>query len=237
MSLVDNLTQLHALQKVDTQIYQREQALKALDSGDALKATAISVMKRYDVVNAELQKLEATQRDRELELKTVEQKRAVVHEKLYSGRVNNPKELGDLQKDEEMIDGQISHLEDALLEVMERVEEARGRQVTLADELATAKRRWKETVTRTQTETARLQQELAALRPERVQKAEQVDKVLLRRYDEIRQRREGLGMVVTANDTCPGCHVKLTSQELNRLRAGEELTLCENCGRIVVYMP
>lgn len=237
MALTDELAKLHDLQKIDYEIYQREQTLKALDSGETSKQEAINLLKRHDAAAADAQKAEAAQRNSELELKGVESKRAAVHEKLYSGRVTNPKELGDLQKDEEMLDVQIGGLEEKLLELMDKVEAAKTVETTLAGELSAAKRRWQQTVAHTQTETTRLQQELTALRPERQRLSALVtDKALLSRYDGIRQRHAGIGLAVTQNNLCPACHVTLNSQVLNRLHEGIELTTCENCGRILAWL-
>lgn len=233
VTLVDELAKLHDLQKIDTHIYQREQALKALDNGETLKQQAINLMRRYDIAAAALRKQETDQRDAELALKSLETKKATVHEKLYSGRVTNPKELGDLEKDEVMIAGQVGHQEEVLLELMDRAEAAKTQESALAAELNAAKRKFNETRTHLQTETARLQKEIADLRPQRERLAALVEKPLLRRYDEIRKSREGIGMAVTNSDICPICHVKLTPQTLLNLREGEEVTLCDNCGRIL----
>ncbi len=237
MALTDELAHLHELQQVDYQLYQREQALKALDSGEALKQHAIEVMKRHDQALAALRTLEAEQRDGELALQTLESKKKTVHDKLYSGKVTNPKELGDLEKDEEMLANQVGHQEEVLLELMDRVEVAGTHEAALNAALDTAKRKWKETVAHTQAETARLQREIAALRPERERLAARVDKPLLRRYDEIRKARAGIGMAATGNNLCPICHVTLTPQTLERLREGEELTFCDNCGRMLLWKP
>ena len=233
MTLADDLAQLHDLQKVDTQIYQREQALKALDSGETAKQQAINIMKRHDTAAVALRKVEAEQRDAELALKTLEDKKAAVHQKLYGGRVSNPKELGDLEKDEAMLANQVGHQEEILLELMDRAEAAKVQESALAAELDTAKRKWKEIVTHTQAEIARLQREIAELRPERERLAAQVEKPLLRRYDEIRNSREGIGLAVTDSDLCSVCHVKLTPHSQMLLREGEELTFCDNCGRML----
>ncbi|HEY3379536.1 MAG TPA: C4-type zinc ribbon domain-containing protein [Armatimonadota bacterium] len=235
MALDDELVKLLDVQQIDSQIYQREQKLKALDSGESLKQNAIKILQQHDAAVTKRQQLEAEQRDKELALKTVEQKRDTVHEKLYSGRVNNPKELGDLQADEEMLNAQISDLEGPLLDLMDQAEQARNAETLLAESLSSAKRAWKDTVARTQAETKRLQQEIADLRPERQRLAALVDPMLLRRYDDIRSRREGLGLVATGNDTCPGCHIKLTARVLESMRANEELTQCENCSRILLW--
>lgn len=236
MELAEELAKLHEVQKLDTKIYQREQAISALDSGEGLKATAIGLLKQSDSAKTVLQKAETALRLRELELKGLEQKRAEVHEKLYSGRVNNPKELGDLQKDEEMLDAQVGRLEEDVLLLMEQAERARATESTLADQVSDAKHLWKQTVEHTQAELQRLQREIAILRPERARRAALVEKNLLRRYDEIRERREGIGMAVTGNDACPICHVKLTPQTLLNLREGEALTYCDNCARILALV-
>lgn len=235
MDLRAELAKLHALQQIDYQLYQREQALKGLDSGETRKAEAIALLKRHDTATAALQKATASQQDLELAVKSLETKRATVHHKLYSGRVTNPKELGDLQKDEEMIDAQIGQQEERLLEAMDVTEAAKKTADALAAALSVAKKRWQDIMAKTKAETARLTHEIAALQPLRAERAAVVDRTLLRRYDEIRSRREGVGMAVTGNDSCPACHIKLTTQVINRLRAAEELTLCDNCGRILAW--
>lgn len=236
MALVEELAKLVDLQKVDVQIYQRMQALKELDTGEQLKQQAIAVLKRHDAATEALRKLEAAQKDEELSLKSIEDKRNTVHDKLYSGRVNNPKELGDLEKDEEMLKTQIGRHEETLLGLMDQVEDARTQTAALASELDSAKRRWKETVARTQAEMARLQREIAALQQERERLAARVeDRMLLRRYDDLRKAKEGVGLAAITHDMCSACHVKLTPQTLERLREGEELTVCDNCGRLLAW--
>jgi predicted nucleic acid-binding Zn-ribbon protein len=237
VALVDELIKLHDVQKIDTQIYQREQAILALDSGDSLKREAIALIKRADVAISTRQKLAAELHLQELALKSVEAKRDTEHERLYSGRVTNPKELRDMQHDEENLNLQISELEEPILDLMDRVEQAKILEATLAGQVSVAKRRWKETVAHTQVETERLRAEIAALRPERETRSAMVATPLLRRYDDIRLQREGIGFAVTYTDSCPACHIKLTVHFMRLLRAGEELLCCENCGRILAWLP
>lgn len=233
MELACELDKLHEVQKLDYQLYQREQAIKALDNGEIQKQAAISLLKQLDVASEKRQQLHTTLRAHELALKSVEDKRDSVHEKLYSGRIHNPKELGDLQLDENSLNAHISDLEGPLLEIMEQFEGATQIENELTEKLNVAKKRWKATVLHTQQETARLSGEIADLRPLRDEKAQLVDKTLLRRYDDIRSRREGVGMAITASDNCPGCHIKLTPRLILLLQEQVELALCENCGRIL----
>ena len=233
MELASELDKLHEVQKLDYQIYQREQAIKAQDDGELLKQAAIAIIKQLDVASEKRKQLHTTLRDQELALKSVEDKRDSVHEKLYSGRIHNPKELGDLQLDEDSLNTHISDLEGPLLEIMEQFEAATKSENELSEKLNAAKKRWKTTLLHTQQETTRLNDEIAELLPQRAEKALLVDKSLLRRYDDIRSRREGIGMVVTASDICPACHITLTPRLILLLREQVEMVLCENCGRIL----
>jgi hypothetical protein len=90
-------------------------------------------------------------------------------------------------------------------------------------------------VLHSQSESVRLRKELDALRPERERLAAKIEKPLLRRYEDIRNTRNGIGMVVTGNDMCPVCHMKITPHTLLLLREGEEMTFCDNCGRILAW--
>ncbi len=111
-----------------------------------------------------------------------------------------------------MMDAQVSQVEEVVLELMEQAEDARTTEARLHGEFDAAKRKWQEVMAHTQAETARLQQEIAVLRPQREQHRGAVEKPMFRRYDEIRQRHEGIGLAVTASDICPACHMKLTPQ-------------------------
>lgn len=233
MSLFDELAKLRDLQKIDTKIYQREMAMKALDSGETLKAEAVALLKRHDAAESVMRKAEATQRDQELAVKSLEEKRKAVNDKLYGGRVTNPKELENLQKDEEMIRHQISTLEDSLLEAMDAAETARAEEAQLGAALAKAKRAWQETVARTKAETERLTKEIAELKPGRDQLAATIEKPLLRRYDEIRTHTEGIGLAATDSGICAACHVTLNRDITDKIIEGVEIVLCESCGRIL----
>lgn len=235
MSLRDELLKLHEVQLLDYQIYQREQQIIALDSGEELKQQAIVLLKRQDELAKALSKTQAKLKDADLAMKSLEAKRDAVHKKLFSGTVSSPKELGDLQKDEDMLKVQVGNAEEVTLGVMDEVETLSGQMADVTEKLTTAKTRWQRVVAHTQAETKRLKAEIAALQPPRAAAATEVEKMLLRRYDELRTRHQGIGMAVTGNNMCPACHMTLTAQTMENMREGEIITSCDNCGRILAW--
>jgi predicted nucleic acid-binding Zn-ribbon protein len=59
---------------------------------------------------------------------------------------------------------------------------------------------------------------------------------LLTRYETIRQRRGGLGVVQVKNETCLGCYMNIPPQVYIQLVKGtEEIITCPNCHRILYF--
>jgi len=56
---------------------------------------------------------------------------------------------------------------------------------------------------------------------------------VLRRYDQIKARREGIAIVEAINGSCGGCHVQLRPQLYNLLLRVESLEACPSCNRFV----
>jgi predicted nucleic acid-binding Zn-ribbon protein len=82
-----------------------------------------------------------------------------------------------------------------------------------------------------------LRAELEAIRGERVAVTAGVNAGLLRKYDTVLQRRNGVA-VVTVEDgrTCGGCHMQVPPQALIEIRRSASVQVCPNCQRIL-YVP
>jgi uncharacterized protein len=130
-------------------------------------------------------------------------------------------------------------LEDAELEVMERLEGAEtalgGLEAQVAEveaELAAVEQRRDEAL-------AGLDSEAAAEQNARADAAGGVPGELLALYEKIRDASGGVGAARLYQRRCEGCRLELTPTDLGRLRsAGEDAVLrCEECGRILVRTP
>lgn len=129
-----------------------------------------------------------------------------------------------------------SALEDAELEVMERVEmletvlagvegtheRALAERDAAAAELAEAERR--------------LDAEAAALAQERAGAVDGLDEGLVALYERLRGQLGGLGVAPLRGRRCEGCRLELNPVDLGRITAAppEQVVRCEECGRILV---
>jgi predicted nucleic acid-binding Zn-ribbon protein len=59
---------------------------------------------------------------------------------------------------------------------------------------------------------------------------------VLKRYEMIRAKRQGIGMAAIKDSTCSGCFVVLAPQQVISIHRGEEFAQCPRCQRIL-YSP
>jgi predicted nucleic acid-binding Zn-ribbon protein len=127
-----------------------------------------------------------------------------------------------------------SELETAILESMER--EEWGVAAVKAEEQAAAAAAKAKTAA-----DAALEAEEAALAAEIVERTAARDAAraglpaaVLSRYDRLLGARDGTAVVEVSQNACAGCHRALTPHDLQVVRAGETILVCEGCGRIVI---
>src|SRR5207244_11646848 len=102
-------------QELDLRIDALTREKAALDNGAGLKQQVDQVFTSLADAEARRHRAEAEQLSAELELKTVEEKKATVHKKLYEGRIVIPKELTAMEQEIEMFGRQRSHLDERIL--------------------------------------------------------------------------------------------------------------------------
>jgi predicted nucleic acid-binding Zn-ribbon protein len=172
------------------------------------------------------------QRDRELELTSLEARIAELERRLYSGRIHNTKELESLSNESQMFKDHKLKLEEKVLGLMddteraERVAQAAQQRAEAArTEQARTEQAWAAELVRLRTELDALEAQAAAVRPRVV--PEHLDT-----YDRMR-RRSGLVVVKVRGHNCGACGVELSARVLEQARDDNLLPTCDNCGRVL----
>jgi predicted nucleic acid-binding Zn-ribbon protein len=166
-----------------------------------------------------------------LEVEGLEAKLAEVKDKLYSGRVNNPKELGNLQQEETALQGQRDKLEDGELQTMEQVEAVTADLTVLESRLAELEKDWQKEQQQLTIEVDRLKQVIAELQVRRQQTLTGIDKATLERYNSLKKQK-GWAVSKIEQGTCRSCRISLSIAELQRAR-GQQIIECNSCHRIL----
>ena len=81
------------------------------------------------------------------------------------------------------------------------------------------------------------QKALAELQAERKALVAEINPGLYRNYERIRKGRRGIAVAEAVDGRCVACHMAMRLQYLQDLRKGDQVLLCESCGRILYYNP
>ena len=79
------------------------------------------------------------------------------------------------------------------------------------------------------------QESRAAMFERRAALVPKVPASLLKKYDAIRAKRHGIGLVLVEDGCCQGCNMRLPPQLYNILQRGDSIEQCPACQRIVLW--
>jgi len=233
-SIRENLTALVALQDIDRQILRAKKAQAALDNG--AKATAASTEARglYDAKHTALQHVTGDLKDAELKSASVEQKLKTYQGKLYQGTITNAKELANIEKEIAMLGRQRSDLDGRILELMDEVDQKKcDSELALATSQA-AEVALRSVVEKYKADYEKLSAEIVDLTKQRAPAVAAVgDAALLKRYDDLRAKSGGVGIVQVVSGNCGGCGMTLPTAQVKHVKDAESVEVCENCGRLL----
>lgn len=225
--------QLYQLQKLDTEIDDKKKRL-----GDVLKAqkeppALVAVRQRAAAAAAELQKWQGKHQNLTLEAGSVSAKAKTSETRLYSGKVTNTKELTDLQHEIEALARRKAALEDEVLEVLVKVEDAQ-REKTAADEaLSTAAAQWEKQSAHLKADQNELALALHKLMQSRQSKAAVVDAASMQEYEQLRKQKHGLAVAGLRVNMCLGCRTTVSANKVKEVDEGRKV-YCGGCGRLLV---
>ncbi|MBC7248006.1 MAG: hypothetical protein H5T73_09535 [Actinobacteria bacterium] len=234
---MSELARLQQVQELDTRIFALREQVENHPLGEevaALREEEEACARALGEAESSLEESGKKQKRLETEVQGVDEKLAREEEKLFGGRVTNPKELRGLQAEVRSLKRKKDELETELLEEMERQDEIRFRVEGLRarrNELL-ADIEEKEGTLRAELE--KLQGELGELEREREELAGSLEDELLELYEKLLAGKQNLAVVKVIEGICQGCRVELPGKEYDRFLRSEGIFRCPNCGRILV---
>jgi predicted nucleic acid-binding Zn-ribbon protein len=171
----------------------------------------------------------------EADVELVRQRAARDQGKLDSGQ-GSAKDLQALQHEIVSLAQRQSVLEDAELEVMERMEAAEAAAAAIVAEESRIRAELVEVEARRDTALAAVDEEETTVRRARENAAAGLPADLLALYEKIRESSGGVGAARLRARKCEGCRMELNPTDLSRIRTSEEnaVVRCEDCRRILV---
>ena len=233
------LLDLQALDVRLDQIAHRRRTLPQIARIADLQTRFASVRDRVIAAETEVSDLERATAKAESDVEQVRARARKDQELLDSGRIGSAKELENLQHEIESLARRQADLEDSELEVMERLEDARGALAELTRDRDAITAEIEALTSERDAAWAEADKDASWIAQERGAVVGEIPTDLLALYDKLRGDHAGVGAAALHQRRCEGCRMELTPTDLGRIRAAapDEVLRCEECRRILVRTP
>jgi uncharacterized protein len=224
---------LYRLQQVDSQIDQIQARLRMIQQ---TLENDVALRSANDGFATAETKHKAADRALKLSEADVEKQRIKIEQtesSLYGGKVHNPKELQDLQKDVASLKRHLETLEERQLEAMITAETAEQQLQAAKTDLERVQSNLKEQNKDLANESETLHKKLERLNSERQAVVTDIANQTLSIYDQLRKQKRGLAITTIADNSCEACGTTLTASQQQNARSTSQLFYCPTCGRIL----
>ena len=237
--MTDDLARLLAVQDLDTVITQLEHRRAALVESTglaAVNAQLASLEAEREDAAARRAVLAAKQRELEEQIAAISERGTVIEKRMYASTSSSARDLQAMNEEVRHLTERRAELEELeLVSMLEQdpidAELAALRERTVPLEAQAAELRLQVAESEVEIDGA-LSEAIGA----RAAEAALLPSALSARYETLRARLKGTGAARLVGSHCAGCHLELSSGEIEKIRAMPpgEVATCEQCGRILV---
>ena len=225
--------QLFQLQKLDSDLDRIQTRVAAIDQ---MLTSDVAVKKAESNLQASRASKTAVQKELQslqdlVDARTIKMQQA--ESSLYGGKIQNPKELQDLQAEIAGHKRYVQQTEEQILEKMIALEQCEKNEQRSIEALEQVKNSVEQSHASLISEKADLDKELNILNGKRSAILPQLPNDLLSSYEQLRQKKGGIAVAIINEDSCSACGSSLTASECQTARSGTSIFICPFCGRIL----
>jgi predicted nucleic acid-binding Zn-ribbon protein len=230
---MSDVQQLYQLQELDLQSEAQVATLSRIAAGRGESPELSAARAEVERLRGLLHEQEQRLRELEWDVDQLNDHLGTAEQKLYGGRVHNPKELEGLQHEVERGRARRGQIEDRELQLMGEVEATQAAVAEAVAELARVRDAWEAQQRDLAAQEVEANEQVAALRARRALVAATIDAGQLALYEQLRREKQGRALSRVERGTCLGCRIALPLGLIQRARAGREFVPCPSCGRLL----
>lgn len=234
---MSQLKLLWSLQQHDRRLAQLIQKLKEIEDEKKMDDLIVRLQQvEYDVTNKktrkEVNELKIQRSNNKLEQITFKLKD--VEKKLYNGSVSDLKQLTYMNKEAQDIKKESIRLEKETLSLMEETEKLGQELIEVVNNYNKLKEEIENNMNEFKSTSIQLKLEI---KKEKVI----INKISSRLSEDLRKKyltlkaSKGKVLAQVHDGKCNGCHMTIPLYIMSKLKNKEEITYCDNCGRILYY--
>ena len=228
------LQQLIVLQSLDDEIVDHRKLLADIPLQIDVRCSELKEKEKI-LSNAkeELDALQKKRKDIELEVQGENDHMAKAKTKLPAVKTN--REYTAILSEVEAIKEKVSGLDDKELEIMEILEEKQKEDPGIEKICKEEDASFQEYNAKKDAELDRMKQELGLLIGKRENVTDQLERVIMQRYEKVASSREGRAVVLLKGSICQGCFQQILPQMVIDVKIGESIQQCSNCIRFLYW--
>lgn len=228
----DTIQALRALQEIDNEIRlvadERDRLKGRIDSLNALLERG---REDIDTRQRKIGDAEGWFKDQQASLQADRDKIAKLKAKL--GAVVKNKEYMAIQRELEILRSNVGEKEDQLQRFTEALESHREAAAEEEAKMKALEAEAEGEASATHKQLEEFEARIADISRKRKVHIDNVPKDVLRRYERVKARREGIAIVRVIDGRCSGCHLNVPPQLQNVLYRRDSLEICPSCNRYI----
>jgi LSD1 subclass zinc finger protein len=228
---VNKARRLYQLQEIDLDIEANQMSLEQLSSQLGGSEVVQKVRLSLESEKERLADHNQQQRSLEWEIDDLSTKIGVAEQRLYSGKIQNPKELANLQHE---IDGWKKgrdQLEDQVLDIMETVDSITSSINSVASQLSNKEEEWQNQQQKLTQMINQIEAQIADLNLKRQRIIDHIDSQAVELYLLLKNRMAA-PIAKVEQGVCGSCRISLPTTDLQRVK-GSRLIQCGSCNAIL----
>lgn len=227
-----NITKrLYELQLIDVEIHGCRETIAQLnlqigDNDVVLKAKA-----ELDALKKHLAEIGQKRRDLDGETEDLQGTISKLNDKLYGGKIGNPKELLSLEQEVGGMKDGLRQKEDELLGLMNEEEVTQKKIAAQTEQVGKVETEWQQQQKALTQKRAEMESRLLEFENKRQAFIATIDAQSLGVYEGVRLKR-GPAVVKVEQGRCQGCRITLPVNEWQKTKSGV-VVQCSSCGKIL----
>lgn len=231
------LEQLIALQKADTKIRSLQTELDAIPRKRAEIENEFE-QRAFEFRAVEIRRDEARSARARLENEIAETRQRAERAERNLMSSQNQKDYEAAIREIDAARKHVSQLETQILEHMETIEQSEKEAQEREPEVSQLRAEISEKLAAFEQQAGAQSVALEAERAERDRLVQVLPRQMSALYNRISGRiRDGVAVAEARNSSCTACHISLRPQVMAQIRRGDEVILCDNCSRILYFVP
>jgi predicted nucleic acid-binding Zn-ribbon protein len=229
--------QLQLLWKLQTLERRIEEAQKEKESYPlALERLEGLLKAQEEKKEEEKRRIEELERERvklegELEMESERTKRSQL--KLLEIKTN--KAYQALLKEIEMGKEHNSQREEEIIRMLDEIDQLKTDYTSTVERAHRERKEIEEEQTKVKEQMVAVEKNIIHWHQNREEIVRELDPELLKRYTILKDRRNGIAIVLVKNEGCQGCYVNIPPQMYNEVQKNKEIIVCPNCHRILYW--